>query len=59
MNKKDIAIFIEEMEFIGDKWTPEQVKDVYSDSTLVEALEDRKSSLGQFFNIIGEVVNRE
>ena len=34
MKKKDIDTFIEEMESIGDEWTPEQVEDVYGDSTL-------------------------
>ena len=34
MKKKDVAVFIEEMEAIGDDWTPEQVEDVYGDSTL-------------------------
>lgn len=59
MKKKDIQIFIEEMESIGDDWTPEQVEDVYGDSTLEEALADRKSSLDTFFDIIGKVLNRD
>ncbi len=57
MKKKDVAVFIEEMEAIGDVWTPEQVEDVYGDSTLEEALADRKSALGTFFDIIGKVIN--
>lgn len=57
MKKKDVAVFIEEMEEIGDDWTPEQVEDVYGDSTLEEALADRKSALGTFFDIIGKVIN--
>ena len=59
MNKHDVAEFIEEMEAIGDVWTPEQVEDVYGDSTLDEALADRKSSLGSFFDIIGKVINSD
>ena len=59
MKKKDIDAFIEEMELIGDEWTSEQVEDVYGDSTLEEALTDRKSSLGTFFDIIGKVINRD
>lgn len=59
MNKKDIEVFIEEMKTIGDEWTPEQVEDVYGNSTLDEALADRKSSLGSFFDIIERVFNRE
>ena len=58
MKKKDIAAFIEEMDSIGDEWTPEQVEDVYGDSTLEEALADRKASVGIFFDIIGKVINR-
>ena len=57
MKKKDIATFIEEMESIGDEWTPEQVEDVYGDSSLEEALADRKASLGKLFEIIGKVIN--
>ena len=59
MNKKDIEVFIEEMKTIGDEWTPEQVEDVYGNSTLDEDLADRKSSLGSFFDIIERVFNRE
>ena len=59
MKKKDIDIFIEEMESIGDKWTPEQVEDVYSNSSLEDALADRKSSVGTFFDIINKVINKD
>lgn len=59
MKKKDISAFIEEMEAIGDEWTPEQVDDVYGDSTLDEALADRKSAIGTFFDIIDKVINRD
>lgn len=58
MKKKDVGIFIEEMESIGDIWTPEQVMDVYGGVSLEEALADRKSTLGMFFDIIGKVINR-
>ena len=59
MRKKDIDIFIEEMEEIGDIWTPDQVEDVYGDYTLDEALQHRKSCLGKLFDIFGKVINRE
>ena len=59
MKKKDINTFIEEMEEIGDEWTPEQVENVYGNSTLEEALADRKAAVGTFFNIIGKVINRK
>ena len=58
MEKKDIDKFIEEMEAIGDEWTPEQVDDVYGNSTLEEALKDRKSNISTLFGIIGKVLNR-
>lgn len=58
MKKKEIAIFIEEMQPIGDVWTPEQVEAVYGEVSLDEALADRKASLGTFFDIIGKVINR-
>ena len=54
-----LATFIEEMETTGDKWTLEQVEDVYGDCTLAEALADRKSSIGTFFDISGKVINRD
>ena len=57
MNKREIAEFIEEMETIGDVWTPEQVKDVYGDISLDEALTDRKASIGTFFDILGKAMN--
>ena len=59
MKKKEIDTFIEEMEEIGDEWTPEQVENVYGNSTLEEALADRKAAVGTFFNIIGKVINRK
>ena len=59
MRKKDVDTFIEEMEAIGDEWTPEQVEDVYGDSSLEEALDDRYATIGTFFDIIGKVINRD
>lgn len=59
MKKEDIDIFIEEMESIGDKWMPEYVEDVYGDSSLEEALADRKSSVETFFDIISKVINND
>lgn len=59
MNNGEIHIFIEEMEPIGDEWTPEQVIDVYGDYSLEEAFADRKALLGSFFNITGNILNRK
>ena len=35
------------------------VEDVYGDSSLEEALDDRKATIGTFFDIIGKVINRD
>lgn len=59
MKKNDVVTFIEEMESIGDVWTPKQVEDVYGDSSLDEALADRKATIDTFFGIIGKVINRD
>ena len=59
MKKTDVAIFIEEMEALGDKWTPEEVENVYGGSTLEEALADRKVSVEMVFDIIGKIINKE
>lgn len=58
MKKRDVDAFIEEMESIDDVWTPEQVEAVYGNSTLTEALADRKASLGMYFDIWEKVLNR-
>lgn len=58
MNKKDVDSFIKEMEAIGDEWTPKQVEEVYGNASLEEALEDRKTSLGNFFDVLGKVLNQ-
>lgn len=58
MKNKEIDIFIEEMQLIGDEWTPEQVENVYGKKTLEEALVDRKSVLGTFFGCVEKVLNR-
>lgn len=52
-------IFMEEMEAIGDTWTLEEVERVYGNSTLDEALADRKGSMGMFFNAIESVLRRK
>ena len=57
MRKHDVDAFIEEMAAIGDDWTPEQVENVYGDSSLGEALADRNAAVGSFFDIIGKLIN--
>lgn len=57
MNKAEMDEFIEQMEEIGDVWQEEDVKRVYGECSLAEALDDRKSSIGIFADIIGKVIN--
>ena len=59
MKKREMYIFREEMEAIGDTWTLEEVERVYGNSTLDEALADRKGSMGMFFNAIESVLRRK
>lgn len=58
MNTIEINTFIEDMENYGDYWTEEQVKEVYGDKTLKEALNDRYACLSIMGNIVGTVLNR-
>ena len=56
MTKAEILTFIEEMEAIGDKWTPEQVESVYGNYTLERALSERKASVGMYLDILGKTM---
>lgn len=58
MNSTEINTFIEEMEQIGDAWTREQVKDVYGDYTLEDALADRKASVSMLLKSIAQTTTR-
>ena len=58
LKKAEINEFIEEMESIGDEWNAEDVERVYGDSSLDEALADRKSALNSFFDSMGKILNR-
>ena len=58
MTKVEIDTFIETMGELNDVWTPEQVREVYGDKTLEEALADRKSSVSKLTDIIGKALNR-
>ena len=58
MKKSEIAEFMESIEEVGDNWTEEQVKDVYGDMSLKEALADRKASVGRMIDIIGKIISR-
>lgn len=58
MTTEEINTFIEIMEEFGDVWTVDQVKDVYGDKSLEEAISDRKAANAMFDSIIGTVINR-
>jgi hypothetical protein len=57
MTKVEINTFIETMEEFGDIWTADQVEEVYGNSTLKEAIADRKSSHEKMADLIGKVIN--
>lgn len=57
MTKAEINTFIETMEEFGDIWTADQVEEVYGNSTLKEAIADRKSSHEKMADLIGKVIN--
>lgn len=52
MRKQDIQTFIEEMDDMGDKWTEEQVEEVYGNKSLDEALDSRRSEVNMHLNNI-------
>lgn len=58
MNKIEIDTFIETTGEFGDVWTVEQVRDVYGDKSLDEALADRRASYEHISNIIGNSINK-
>jgi len=58
MNDIEINTFIERMEQIGDIWEEDDVKRVYGDKSLKEALNDRMADMNTFGNIIAAVLNR-
>ena len=47
------------MEEIGDVWKEEDVRRVYGDKPLEEALQDRMNDIHTFADIIGKVINRK
>ena len=59
MNDIEIEVFIEGMEEIGDVWEKEDVKRVYGDRRLEDALNDRIGDMQVFANIINTVLNQK
>ena len=58
MTNTEALTFIETIEDIGDIWTVEQVMDVYGDTSLDDAIADRKASLSHLVDIAETVLNR-
>lgn len=58
MDDKDIGIFIERMEEVGEIWDKEDVRRVYGDVSLEEALQDRQNDIIWFADIISKEINR-
>lgn len=58
MTKTEIYEFIEKMEEIGDVWEEADVKRVYGNRSLQEALDDRMGDMYAFANLIDVVINR-
>lgn len=55
MTKAEVNTFIEEMEAIGDKWSEEQVIDVYGSMSLEEALANRRVSISEWFDMLSKL----
>lgn len=58
MTNLEIEIFIEKMEEFGDVWEVADVKRVYGDRSLEDALQDRMGDMQTFADIIDTVLNR-
>lgn len=58
MTDREIHEFIEVVGEFGDEWTYEQVKDVYGDMSLKDALTARKKDHTNWANIMGSLLNR-
>ena len=56
MKKEEISIFIDEMSFLGDAWTVEELTASYAKMPLEIAIRERKSALDKMNDIIGGMV---
>lgn len=56
MNDHEIYQFIDTMEDMGDEWEFEDVKRVYGDMSLKEALSDRIVSVKMFYSILSTTI---
>lgn len=58
MKDFEVKTFIEKMGEFGDIWTENQVKDVYGDRSLQDAISDRQAAHAKMADIIGTVLNK-
>lgn len=58
MTKQERGEFIERMEEFGDIWEDKDVKRVYGDWGLEDALNDRMTAMQYFANIMNAIINR-
>ena len=58
MTKQEREEFIERMEEFGDIWEDKDVKRVYGDMDLEDALNDRMTDMMHFGNIMNAIINR-
>ena len=58
MTESERKCFIERMEERGDIWEDDDVKRVYGDKSLQEAIDDRLNDINVFANIINSVIGR-
>lgn len=57
IKKEEISIFIDEMSFLGDAWTVEELTTAsYAKMPLEIAIRERKSALDKMNDIIGGMV---
>lgn len=57
MTDKEIDKFIAHMKPIGDIWEKEDVRRVYGDQTLEDAIESREKDMGLFAHGINTLLN--
>lgn len=59
MNKAEINEFIRQMAEFGDVWRPEEVENIFYDSSLEEAVEERTTSINALSNRIKKILNEK
>lgn len=55
MTKTEARTFIEEMRPFGDRWTEEEVIDIYGTMSLEDALANRRQSVSEWFDMLSKL----